>query len=65
MNPEQTREYQPTYLQSQVDATTSPNNADACKQLAVASHDDTRHEEDPQVLEHFVVRAMSAQDTPD
>ena len=43
----------------------SPNNNDACKRLAVASHDETKHEEDPQVLDHFVVRAMNAEDTPD
>ena len=63
MNPKQICEDQPTYLQFQVDATTSPKNTDACKQLAVAY--DTTHEEDPQVLDHFVARAMTAQDTPD
>ena len=65
MNPQQIREDQPTYLRLQVDATTWPNNTDACKKLAVASHDETTHEEDPQVLGHFVVRAMNAEDTPD
>ena len=65
INPTQSHEDQPTYLQLQVDATTSPNNTDAPKKLAVASHDETKHEEYPQVLDHFVVRAMNAEDTPD
>ena len=52
-------------MQLQVDATTSPNNTDASKKLAVASHDETKHEEDLQVLDHFVVRAMNAENTPD
>jgi hypothetical protein len=59
------REDQPTYLQLQVDATTSANNTYACNKLALASQEETHNEEDPQVLDHFVVRAMSAQDAPD
>ena len=65
INPKQICGDQPTYLQLQVDATTSPNNNDTCKKLAAASHDETTHEEYPQVLDRFVVRAVSAQDTPD
>ena len=60
INHKQIREDQPTCLQLQVDATMSPNNSDACNKLRFASHDETQNEEYPQVLDHFVVRAMSA-----
>ena len=52
INPKQIREDQPTHLQLQVHATTSPNNNDACKKLAVASHDEIKMKK---ILKYWII----------